>query len=548
MKRCDTVQEAVDLAIQKLDGKVSVLSPLGIGAGNKFLNCMAAQAKRGELDLTVFAGLVLQKPQLAGGLRAKIMNPILKRAFEYYTPFDYVEDCVEASKNGMPLPDYLKFYCFFYLPGYSLNVPQAQLDYTPINFRDANESIVERGLNMVAMKASYRNGKFNCGTNVDLVTRGIEDVKKRGGQILLLETADMPYCLGGDADIPAKYIDYVVKSDEPLFNMPHQPLTVVEHAIGHNIACIIPDGATLQIGIGQMADSIAFWLKQMGRTNLNGNSEMISPAFHYLVKEGVINRKDSNKVLLTGSFIVGGNELYRFVDENPEVHMTSVHTTNLKEYITSLPKYHAVNSTLQADLFSQAASEAYFKNGRFVQYTGLGGQFEFQESAMKSEGGKSILCLRAAYRNEKGDPLMSSILPSVRNAVGVPRNKMDHVVTEYGWRCIRYATIQDRAKAMIELADSAFQKDLVRAGKKMGILPSAYAVPSEFRNNTYKSLLEKFGDTANANAYPMGMGLDLMKHATAAEKALLAAAQNGTSMLKKLKLLAALKKERDGKL
>ncbi|TFH43369.1 MAG: hypothetical protein E4G96_01320, partial [Chrysiogenales bacterium] len=460
----------------------------------------------------------LDRPKPPEGNR--VLASIYERMYGEYTPFHFLEESAAAAVSGLPIPDYLTYHSYYYAPGLGRRIPGIQSDYLAVNFRDASECARSRGMNMVVMKASYRDGKFNCGTNVDIMLRAIIDVKKQGGVVILLENENMPYSCG-NADIPIGCVDYVVRDDEPLFIMPHQPLTVLEHAIGCHVADIVPDGATLQLGIGQMADSISFWLARRGRSGLNGYSELISPGFLYMIRKGVITRHDENNVLLTGAFIVGGEDLYRYVDGNPYVRMTEVHETNNKDRIAQLSRFHGINSTLQMDLFSQATSEGFFLEERFVQYTGMGGQFEFQESAMKSEGGKSILCLRSTLRDASGEPIMSNIVPSLRNVVGVPRNKMDYVVTEYGWRCIRFASIEERARAMIELADSTFQEGLLRAAREMGLVRAGYRVPQEFRNNTYGALVDRMGDIASEHHLPLGSGIDLKKYATADERTIL---------------------------
>jgi 4-hydroxybutyrate CoA-transferase len=510
---CANINEAVALAIRKLGRRIFAMTPIGVGSGNAYLNALAEYAKKGEIDLSVLAALTLGKPQPAGTLA-----PIYERIFQDYTTFHFLDECEEAAKNGTEPPRYLTYHSYYYAPGLGRKIPGIQSDYLAVNFRDTSECARKRGLNMVVMKASRKNGRYNCGTNVDLMLQAIRDVKKNNGAVMLLENDAMPYTRG-NADIPDDCIDFVVKQNEPLFIMPHQALSVLEHAIGCYTAEIVPDGATLQLGIGQMADSIASWLVQKGRTDINGYSELISPAFLHLIRNGVITRRDRRGALLTGAFVVGGEDLYRYVDDNPDVWMTEVHETNNKDHIMKLPKFHGINSTLQMDLFSQASSEGFFLNDRFVQYTGMGGQFEFQESGMKSEGGKSILCLRSSFRNEAGEPLMSNIVPVLRNVVAVTRNKMDCVVTEYGWRQLRFASIEERARAMIELADSAFQEELRDAAAAMGLIRTGYAIPDEYRNNTYGALMDRFGDIARNCPYPLGLGYDPEQYAVDGDQA-----------------------------
>ncbi len=518
MIKFDTVHEAAAYAVRCLGRRIFAMSPIGVGSGNGFLNSLDGLARRGEIDLSVIAALTFEKPPQPSGDRTDPLTAIHRRLNEQYTGFSYLEECVAAAQEGRPAPAHCTYYSYYYLPGLGRRVPGIQADFLGVNFRDVNEAAADRGLNMVVMKASRRGNKFNCGTNVDIMLRAIRDVKKNGGMVMLLENGEMPYALG-NADIPGSLVDCVVRSDEPLFIMPHQPLTVLEHAIGSYVADIVDDGATLQIGIGQMADAVAYWLVKKGRTGLSGFSELVSPAFHYLVREGVITRRGPNGALITGAFAVGGRDLYRFIDGNPDVWMTEVHETNNRDHIALLPKFHGINSTLQMDLFSQASSEGFFSDGAYVQYTGMGGQFEFQESAMKSPGGKSILCLRSCWRDDSGEPRSSNILPVLRNAVGVPRNKMDYVVTEYGWRRLRFGSIEDRARAMIELADSRFQGDLLNNARAMGLVGSGYEIPEAFRNNTYEAVMERFGDIARANRLPLGRGFDLASHATDEELA-----------------------------
>lgn len=517
---CANANEAAALAIRKLGRRIFAMTPIGIGSGNAFLNALGEYAKKGEIDFSVTAALTLEKPRPSGSPRAEVLASVYERIFKDYTPFQYFDDCAAAAARGEEPPRYLTYHSYYYSPGLGRKIPGIQSDYLAVNFRDTSEAARSRGLNMVVMKASRKHGRYNCGTNVDLMLQAIRDVKKNNGAVMLLENDNMPYC-HGNADIPDDCIDFVVKQNEPLFIMPHQALTVLEHAIGSYVSELVPDGATLQIGIGQMADSIAYWLVKKGRRDINGYSELLSPAFLHLIRNGVLTRRDWRGVLLTGAFVVGGEDLYRFIDDNPDVWMTEVHETNNKDFIVKLPKFHGINSTLQMDLFSQASSEGFFLGDRFVQYTGMGGQFEFQESGMKSEGGKSILCLRSSYRNDAVEAMASNIVPVLRNVVGVTRNKMDCVVTEYGWRQLRFASIEERAQAMIELADSTFQDELLHAAREMGLIRSGYAIPGEFRNNTYGSVQERFGDVTRAHPYPLGLGFDLDKYSTKEERELL---------------------------
>ena len=155
--------------------------------------------------------------------------------------------------------------------------------------------------------------------------------------------------------------------------------------------------------------------------------------------------------------MVGGEDLYRYIDDNPDVWMTEVHETNNRDHIALLPKFHGINSTLQMDLFTQASSEGFFPNDRYVQYTGMGGQFEFQESAMKSDGGKSILCLRSCCRDDAGEPRIEQHRAGTAERGGRSPAEQDGLRGDrIRVAVLRFGSIEERARAMIELADSAF--------------------------------------------------------------------------------------------
>lgn len=521
MIRCESVQEAVSNAVARLGKKIFTYSPIAVGSGDASLNELAEYARRGEIDLSVLAAISFEKPRRSDPEPSDPYAAILRRLNSECTDFGYLSECAEAIRHGGPIPRYLTYHSYYYMPGMSRRFPGIQTSYLCSNFRDVNGCIAARGLNLVVMKATRRGNRYSCGTNADITVRAIHDTKKAGGLVVVQENEAMPFTFGKN-EIPEASIDYVVKCDEPLFIMPQQPLTELEHAIGSYAAQIIDDGATLQVGIGQIADALAFWLAKKGRTGLSGYSELMFPVFQYLAKNGVITRRGQNGALVTGGFAMGGEDLYRYLDGNPDVFMTEVHETNNRDFIVRLPKFHSVNTTLQMDLFSQSSSEGFFADGRYVQFSGMGGQFEFQESAMKSDGGKSILCLRSCWRDADGKPHASNIVPVLRNVIGVPRNKMDYVVTEYGWRCFRNGSIEERARGMIELADARYQDELLAAARSMGLVESGYTIPAEFRENTYESVAARFGDAARNHRLPLGTGFDLARYATEEERAILA--------------------------
>lgn len=244
---------------------------------------------------------------------------------------------------------------------------------------------------------------------------------------------------------------------------PPLPLSETDIAIGRHAAELIPDGATMQIGIGNIPTAV---LAQLGdHKDLGVHSEMFTDDVIPLVEKGVINGrcKKTDPGKLVAMFLKGGRKLYDFVDHNDAVRMDDVWYTNSPFVIAQNPKVVALNSAIEIDLSGQVCADSI---GTKI-FSGSGGQLDFMIGATYSEGGLPIIAMSSM--TGKG---VSKIVPTLTPGAGVvtPRTLTRWVVTEQGAVNLYGKSIQERARLLISIAHPSQQEPLERAAKEAGIL------------------------------------------------------------------------------
>ena len=260
----------------------------------------------------------------------------------------------------------------------------------------------------------------------------------------------------GDAIIPLSMIDTFVECDSELEPAHFSEPSPIETAIGRNCAALIEDGATLQMGIGAIPNAV---LAQLGdHKNLGIHTEMFADGVLPLVRKGVINgaEKCIDRGKMVSTFLMGSQEVYDFIDDNPMVAMMDVGYTNDPYVIARNPKVTAINSALQVDLTGQVCADSL--GTKF--YSGVGGQIDFVYGASMSKGGKAIIAMPSV--TNKG---VSKIAPVLTSGAGVvtTRNHIHWFVTEYGAVDLYGKSLQERAKAIISVAHPDHQEELDRA-------------------------------------------------------------------------------------
>ncbi|MGE5370440.1 MAG: acetyl-CoA hydrolase/transferase family protein [Solirubrobacterales bacterium] len=273
--------------------------------------------------------------------------------------------------------------------------------------------------------------------------------------------------LNGDAfKIHISEIDYLCESNSDPTEIPGIPITDVERQIAHYIADMIPDGSTIQLGLGGLADAIGYFLKD--KKDLGVHTEVVQKSFMELMKLGVVNgsKKNFNPGKVMATFCVGDKELWDFVDHNDEFIFTEVEYNNDPRVIGQNDNLVSVNNALILDLTGQVGAESI----RHRQYSGTGGQMNFVQGAGLSKGGKSIIALNATWKGKK-DKLMSSIVPFMPpgTIVTTPRSEVEYVVTEFGVANLRFKNVSQRVKELINIAHPDFREDLKAQAKRFWI-------------------------------------------------------------------------------
>ncbi|HEX9729504.1 MAG TPA: GNAT family N-acetyltransferase [Gemmatimonadales bacterium] len=308
---------------------------------------------------------------------------------------------------------------------------------------------------LIQVSPPDRHGYVSLGVSVDVVRAGVE-----AADLILAEVNPQVPRTHGDSFVHVDHITALVEADYPLPELSPQPPDATSIDIAQHVASLIPDGATLQLGIGRIPDAVLGALA--GRNDLGVHSEMFSDGVKTLVEEGVITGR--RKTLLPGkvvtSFIMGSRALYDWVDDNPVIEMRPSSFTNDPFVIARHDRMVAVNSALAVDLTGQIAADTLM--GRF--FSGIGGQVDFIRGAARSHGGKPIIALPATA---KGGTL-SRIQPALEEGAGIVTSRGDvrFVVTEFGVADLWGKNIRQRALALIEIAHPDFRGELLGAAKK----------------------------------------------------------------------------------
>jgi acyl-CoA hydrolase len=295
-------------------------------------------------------------------------------------------------------------------------------------------------------------GTVSLGTEVNVLPAAIEAAHSRGGLVIAQINPNMPYTYG-DAVLPAEAIDYAIEADVPLPSPPPRPVPDACASIGDRVAALVPDGATLQLGIGAVPDAVLAALCL--RRDLKVWSEMFSDGVLALEKTGALEPGH----LITASFAFGSAELYDWMDRNPSIRMMRTETINDPAQIALRPQMTSVNSALQVDLFAQANASRVHD----VIYSGFGGQPDFVVGALHSPGGLAIIALPSWH--PKADT--STVVP--RLAGPVTSFQHSYIVSDQGAATIWGHDAASQAGQIIaQVAHPSVRDGLREAGRELG--------------------------------------------------------------------------------
>ncbi len=334
-------------------------------------------------------------------------------------------------------------------------VQAGNADYIPVALHETQKlfrsGCLTCDVTMVQISPPNREGKVSLGTSVDVAPAAIECSRV----VIGVMNRHVPFS-HGDAELKLNRFDYIVEHDSPIETMSFPEADEAERVIGRYCSELIDDGSCLQMGIGAIPNAV---LSELGdRRNLGIHSEMFADGLLPLVEAGVVNgaEKKIDRGKIVASFLMGSQQVYDFVHRNPMVSMREVGYTNDPFVIARNPRVVAINSAIEIDLTGQVCADSI---GTRI-YSGAGGQLDFIYGASRSQGGKPIIAIPAATK--KG---LSKIVPTLTSGAGVvtPRTLVHYVVTEYGVVNLYGKSLQQRARALINIAHPDAREALERA-------------------------------------------------------------------------------------
>jgi itaconate CoA-transferase len=333
------------------------------------------------------------------------------------------------------------------------------LSYVPINFSNIPRALTEHirvNTFVVTVSPMDKSGHFSLGTNNDYASI----VLRHCDRVVVEVNRNMPRVFG-DSLVHVSEVDAIVENHVPLVQVPYKHPDPDSMKIGQCIAEQIPDGATLQLGIGNLPNAVAMQL--MDRKDLGIHSELFSHAFVRLIKCGAATgrKKTLHPRKHVFTFAIGDSEVYDFINDNPSMESYPSSYVNDIHIIAEHDLIMSVNTAIEIDLYGQVNAE--FINGH--QYSGSGGQFDFVKGASFSKGGKSFIGLKSAAK----DATISCIVPRVQMATDT-RMDVEYIVTEYGCVNLRGKSTRERALALISVAHPNFRDKLKRHAKSINLV------------------------------------------------------------------------------
>jgi acyl-CoA hydrolase len=536
-QKFDDPARLADAIVERVGTTIVLALPLGLGKANHIANALFTKAVNDQsIRLTIFTALTLEPPHAKSKLEHRFLDPVARRVFAGYPPLAYA-----AAIRNNQVPPNVTINEFFFEAGQWLGSPYAQQHYISANYTHALRYTLDRGVNVVGQLVAHRAAEasrpYSLSCNPDLTLDLL--ALRRDGRVDFLfagqVNSELPF-MPGDAAVAENEFDLVLDSaaaDFPLFAPPREPVALADYAAGLHAASIVPDGGTLQIGIGSLGEAVAHALVLRQRNNgeyrtllsrlgcdpardaavhterfdvgLYGCTEMFVEGMLDLFRAGILKREVDGIVLHAG-FFLGSRGFYRALREMaPELikkfSMTSISYVN-ELYRDEDRKRAArknarfLNDAMMATALGDVISDG-LDDGRIV--SGVGGQYNFIAQSFALEDARSAIVLRAT-RSAKGRD-QSNIRWRYAHTT-IPRHLRDMIITEYGIADIRGKSDGDVIAAMLAITDSRFQGELLRQAKDAGKIERAFELPILARDNTPDAITRALKPAADAGLLP----------------------------------------------
>ncbi len=597
--RLQSCEACVDAILERLGKRIVLGTPLGIGKPNALLNALYRRARAdASIKLDLVTALCLNPPLGKSELEERFLRPVRERVWPGYPRLEFLDDL-----HARRLPPNVRVIQFYMQSGAELHDPAAQQDYISSNYTHVARDMLGRGVNLLLQSVSLREEqgrrRLSLSSNPDVSLQLLPLMRELDRPWLACAQVnrELPW-FGNHAEIGEDFFDFIVDApelDHAPFAVPHEPVGTADWAIGLRASSLVRDGGTLQVGIGALGDAACHALRLRQRDNagyaamldalgadaqaesLGGRgrfdqglyvaSELISNPLFSLFEDGIVRRhvhedeqvqqrinegraseaEQRGGTVLQGAFFLGPADFYRRLRELSEdqralIDMTSVAEVNriythyrLERLQRRHPRF--INITMKLSLLGAAVSDQV-SDGQVV--SGVGGQFDFVSMAHQLPEGRSILLLRAT--RGAGGTLESNLVWEYPHAT-IPRHLRDVFVTEYGVADLRGKTDGECIAALLAIADSRFQPELLRQAQRAGKLAADYRIPPEQQANLPQRLaavLAPHQQSGRLPALPFGCDLSAEDLALAARlRKLQGAAQGWSGRWQLLQALAA---------
>ncbi|MBN1276344.1 MAG: acetyl-CoA hydrolase/transferase family protein [Deltaproteobacteria bacterium] len=426
-QKLTTPQKAVEII---KDGD-TIVHGLTIAEPPALLAAIAARCRQNDLkDINIFSLLPLEH---AG---KTVLTPDLCDVVRAYSWF------VSGSDRAL-----VKVGLNYFVPNYFHQIPKLCREYMDID------------IVVTAVSPMDKAGYFSFGTANDFTSTAARHCKT-----LILEVNENMPRVFGDSLIHISEVHALVENNVPLLEMKPPEPRPEDKIIGRSISEMVPDGATLQLGIGGLPNAVTVNL--MGHKDLGIHTEVFGPGMVELIQQGVVTgrRKKTHRFKNIFTVAQGTREMYEFMNDNPSMESYPVSYTNDPAVIAKNDNVISINSVLEVDLMGQCNAE--FLGGS--QFSGTGGQLDFVRGAFNSKGGKSIL----AFYSTADDGRISRVVPRFKTGTVVTTPRMDthYLVTEYGVVNLKGKSTRDRALDIIAIAHPRFRDDLLKEAEDMYLI------------------------------------------------------------------------------
>ena len=419
---------SADDAVRQVRNGDAIIVPTGVGEPPALLTALSAQ-RRDFKGVTVSSVLAMRK-------------------FAYLDP---------------ETVDHVRHVAFFYGGATRAGGQAGWVDFIPGYFSEIPVQI-ERGqipADVVFSMASTMDahGYFALSLGADYTMAAIAKARA----VVLEVNPNVPFA-SGNCHVHISQVTALVESSEPVLEVGLPKIGPVQVAIGKQVADLIEDGSTLQIGYGGIPDAVVMQLTH--KHDLGIHTEMIGDGILTLVESGAVTNRRKNYLpgKMVATFALGSAKLYRFMDRNPQLQIHPVDFTNSPELAGLNDNLVAINATLQIDLLGQCGSESLGHS----PYSGTGGQSDFVRAANRSRGGKAFIVLPSTAKNDTISRIVPVLSPGTH--VSTSKNDINYVVTEYGVAQLRGKSAGQRARELIGIAHPDFRAELTERAKAMMVI------------------------------------------------------------------------------